>query len=43
MMVPKGVQQPRRGRVVWDDDDSKGASPAPRQGVIMAQKLTQKG
>lgn len=27
---PKGVQQPRRGRVVWDDDDSKGASPAPR-------------
>ena len=35
----KGVQQPRRGRVVWDDDDSKGASPAPRQGVIMTQKL----
>ena len=22
--------QPRRGRIVWDDDDSKGAAPAPR-------------
>jgi len=26
----KGQQQPRRGRVVWDDDDSMGAVPAPR-------------
>lgn len=23
-------QLPRRGRIVWDDDDSKGAAPAPR-------------
>ena len=21
---------PRRGRIVWDDDDSNGAAPAPR-------------
>jgi len=31
---PKGIQQAqqirRQGRVVWDDDDSKGAAPAPR-------------
>jgi len=28
-------QQPRRGRVVWEDDDSMGAVPAPRQEVTV--------